>query len=121
MLKFKPKVHVPNGRTVKILSEERYGDDSGSDDDNDAVKYREEYKNKLSFNGGNINVVGNNKLQSFDFDSKSIDNEEYKPVQIENNDGSIIEEEIVIVKKKKKKGKKSSKKKKSEDSERLLE
>ena len=123
LLKFKSKHPSANGKNVKILSEERYGDDTGSTDDEDGErKYREEYKNKLSFSGGNINVAGNNKLQSFDFGSKSLDNEEYKPSQDDYNDSSVIEEEIVIVKKKKKKGKKRSKKQEiSEDAQHLLE
>lgn len=119
ILKFKSK-NLPTGKAVEILSEEKFGDDTGStDDDYDSGNYKDDYKNKLEFKGGNINVVGNNKLQSFNFDDNPTERE-YQPVQNDNNDGSVIEEEIVIVKKKKKGKKSSKKKKKIEESEQLI-
>lgn len=101
ILKFKSK-NPPAGKAVEILTEEKFGDDTGStDDDYDSGKYKDDYKSKLEFNGGNINVVGNNKLQSFNFDDSPTE-QEYQPVQTDNNDGSVIEEEIVIIKKRRK-------------------
>ncbi|CAI8493207.1 unnamed protein product [Hanseniaspora opuntiae] len=119
ILKFKSK-NPPAGKAVEILTEEKFGDDTGStDDDYDSGKYKDDYKSKLEFNGGNINVVGNNKLQSFNFDDSPTE-QEYQPVQTDNNDGSVIEEEIVIIKKKKKGKKSSKKKKKIEECEQLI-
>ncbi|SGZ40134.1 uncharacterized protein HGUI_02334 [Hanseniaspora guilliermondii] len=119
ILKFKSK-NPPAGKAVEILSEEKFGDDTGStDEDYDSGNYKDDYKSKLEFKGGKINVVGNNKLQSFNFDNGPLD-QEYTSEQNDNNDGSVIEEEVVIIKKKKK-GKKASKRgKKIEESEQLI-
>lgn len=125
MIKLKAKNKGKKPKKVKIISDARFEGEDDEDDNNEQfIK-----KNAKSLTKKNdIDIVGTNKLQLFDFNSEPTYNTESveydKMASPINGDGDdeapIIEEEVVIIKKKRKKSKKSSsstKKKKTKKSE----
>ncbi|XBW34968.1 hypothetical protein QEN19_000533 [Hanseniaspora menglaensis] len=129
----KPSFHKENiiklksnvkSKKLKIICDAKF------DSDEDMVQDLDSYKplHKKLLKSHDIDVVGPNLLQSFDFNSEASehitvnDNKNIHSMYEDKNsyqEEPIIEEEIIIVKKKKK-GKKSSKKKSKDEGEKLL-
>lgn len=127
IIKLKSKPKRKKSKNIKIISDAKFDsdDEEGSNDDKQL-----ERNLKPIFKNKGIDIVGRNKLQSFDFSLEPNSNSEsleYDPSaemhEGAHNESPIIEEEVIIVKKKKKKGKKTSSKKKpkSDENESLLD